>query len=320
MANVKNPRLAGKVAVVTGSGRGMGRAHALLLAHEGAKVVINDLGGHPIGQGADTTVAQQVVDEIRAAGGEAVANTDNVAQMEGARRLIGTAISSFGRLDILINNAGIHRTNQVEDMPEEDWDAVVAVHLKSTFLTIKFAVPIFKRQRGGVIVNVGSESGLGHAMNTNYSAAKEGIIGLTRSIAREVGRFGIRCNAIRPRANTGMAAVYIERTIRWQPLMEALGRFALGQRGYDQFGEDYRPEQVSPLVVWLCTDAARNVNGRNFYVGGGEVGLFSEPEVVRSITRDGGWDLDSLDGVRGRLIGDLTNDFLLADTIGDKEL
>jgi 3-oxoacyl-[acyl-carrier protein] reductase len=317
---MEKKRLQGKVAIVTGAGRGMGRSHALLLAREGAKVVVNDLGGEPVGRGADTTVAGKVVDEIRAMGGEAVANTDSVAVMEGARRLINTAVQSFGRLDILINNAGIFRVDEIDHMSEEDWDQVVAVHLKGCFATIKYATPIFKRQHGGVIVNIGSDSGLGHPTNSNYAAAKEGIVGLTRSLARELGRFGIRCNAVRPRAQTGMAAAFNERSVKWIPLMEALGKFAIGFEMADRWGEEYKPERVSAMVVWLCTDAAANINGRTMFAGGEEVGLFTEPELKRAMTRPGGWDLDSLDANRRRLSGDLTNDFLLKDSIGDKEL
>ncbi len=317
---MQNKRLQGKVAIVTGAGRGMGRAHALLLAREGASVVVNDLGGEPTGRGADIKVAHKVADEIRAMGGEAVANTDSVALMDGAQRLIGAAVQSFGRLDILINNAGIFRIDEIEHMTEEDWDQVIAVHLKGCFATIKYAVPIFKRQRSGVIVNIASDSGLGHPMNSNYAAAKEGIVALTRSLARELGRFGIRCNAVRPRAQTGMAAAFNERARKWIPLMEALGRFAIGFEMADRFGEDYKPERVSALVVWLCTGAAANINGRTLYAGGDEVGLYSEPELKRTMARPGGWDLDSLDANRIRLAGDLTNDFLLKDSIGDKEL
>jgi NAD(P)-dependent dehydrogenase (short-subunit alcohol dehydrogenase family) len=273
-----------------------------------------------VGRGADTTVAGKVVDEIRAMGGEAVANTDSVAVMEGARRLVNTAVQSFGRLDILINNAGIFRVDEIDHMSEEDWDQVVAVHLKGCFATIKYATPIFKRQHSGVIVNIGSDSGLGHPTNSNYAAAKEGIVGLTRSLARELGRFGIRCNAVRPRAQTGMAAAFNERSVKWIPLMEALGKFAIGFEMADRWGEEYKPERVSAMVVWLCTDAAANINGRTMFAGGEEVGLFTEPELKRAMTRPGGWDLDSLDANRRRLSGDLTNDFLLKDSLGDKEL
>jgi 3-oxoacyl-[acyl-carrier protein] reductase len=265
-------------------------------------------------------VAQKVADEIRAMGGKAIANTDSVALMDGAQRLINAAVDSFGRLDILINNAGIFRIDEIEHMSEDDWDQVIAVHLKGCFATIKYATPVLKRQRSGVIINIGSDSGLGHPTNSNYAAAKEGIIALTRSLARELGRFGIRCNAVRPRAQTGMAAAFNERARKWIPLMDALGKHAIGFEMADRFGEDYKPERVSALVVWLCTDAASNINGRTLYAGGDEVGLYSEPELKRTMNRPGGWDLDALDANRIRLAGDLTNDFLLKDSIGDREL
>ena len=311
-ASQQNGRLAGKVAIVTGAGRGIGREEALLLANQGAKVVVNDVGRHP------GETAQDVVNRIREMGGEAEANTDSVASMEGAARLIDTAVAKFGRLDILVNNAGVIAPGEVSNLTEEDWDKVIAVHLKGTFATIRHASPVFKRQRSGVIVNTGSESGLGHPAMGNYSAAKEGIVGLTRTAARELGRFGVRCNAIRPRAITEGTSEYFERFNRWQPLADALGRYYLGARGH--VGGEIRPTAVATLVVWLCSDAAANVNGRTFYVGGDEIGLWSEPELTRSLSREGGWTLDTLDSfARGRLIGDLTNDFLLPE-FGPKDL
>ena len=176
---------------------------------------------------------------------------------------------------------------------------------------IRFASPIFCRQGSGVIINTSSESGLGHATMTNYSAAKEGVVGLTRSVARELGRFGVRCNAIRPRALTQSVQNLGQTSFRQsQSLEEALGRFSLGHRGDIQNGGG--PEHVAPLVVWLCTDAGKNVNGRTFYVCGEEIGLFSEPDLICSLSRIGGWDLDSLDNYASeRLIGDLTNEFTL---------
>ncbi|MGO9058125.1 MAG: SDR family NAD(P)-dependent oxidoreductase [Candidatus Binataceae bacterium] len=311
-ASQQKGRLAGKVAIVTGAGRGIGREEALLLANQGAKVVVNDVGRHP------GETAGDVVNRIRKMGGEAEANTDSVASMEGAARLVDTAVAKFGRLDILVNNAGVIAPGEVSDLSEEDWDKVIAVHLKGTFATIRHASPVFKRQRSGVIVNTGSESGLGHPAMGNYSAAKEGIVGLTRTAARELGRFGIRCNAIRPRAITEGTSEYFERFHRWQPLADALGRYYLGARGH--VGGEIRPTAVATMVVWLCSDAAANVNGRTFYVGGDEIGLWSEPELTRSLSREGGWTLDTLDSfARGRLIGDLTNDFLLPD-FGPKDL
>ncbi len=311
-ASQHEKRLAGKVAIVTGAGRGIGREEAMLLAAQSARVVVNDVGRHP------GETAQDVVDRIREAGGEAEANTDSVAAMDGAARLIDTAIAKFGRLDILVNNAGVIGPSEVSNMSEEDWDKVIAVHLKGTFATIRHAAAVMKRQRSGVIINTGSESGLGHPAMGNYSAAKEGIVGLTRTAARELGRFGVRCNAIRPRAQTEGTAEYFERFQRWQPLANALGRYYLGARGH--VGGEITPQAVATMVTWLCSDAASNVNGRTFYIGGDEIGLWSEPELTRSLSREGGWTLDSLDAfARERLIGDLTNDFLIPE-FGDKEL
>jgi 3-oxoacyl-[acyl-carrier protein] reductase len=308
----RNQRLAGKVAIVTGAGRGIGREEALLAAGQGAKVVVNDVGRHP------GETAQDVANRIRETGGEAEPNNDSVASMEGAERLVQTAVTKFGRLDILINNAGVIAPGEVSGMPEEDWDKVLAVHLKGTFATIRHASGVMKHQRSGVIINTGSESGLGHPAMGNYSAAKEGIVGLTRTVARELGRFGIRCNAIRPRANTEGTSEYAERYNRWQPLADALRRYFLGARGH--IGGEIKPTAVATMVAWLCSDAASNVNGRTFYVGGEEVGLWSEPEVTRSLSREGGWTLDALDNfARQRLIGDLTNDFLIPE-FGPREL
>jgi len=304
-------RLAGKVAIVTGAGRAIGRGEAMLLAREGARVVVNDL----VKENADAVVA-----EIRAAGGEAAANTEPVGEMEVAQRMVEQALKTFGRLDIVVNNAGNQAVNPVDLMTGEQWDAVQKVHLRGTFSLIRYAVPVFKKQRAGVIVNTSSEAGLGRPIAPSYCAAKEGIVGLTRAVAREQGRFGIRVNAIRPRAaETGLAEVFRQSMGKWIPLIQALGRHFLGERGHIR--TQAAADQVAPLVVWLCTDAAANVNGRTFYVGGEEVGLWSEPELIRSATRRGGWDLDSLDQLGANyLTFDLVNNFLLKDSIGDKEL
>jgi 3-oxoacyl-[acyl-carrier protein] reductase len=310
MEHTRTQRLAGKVAIVTGAGRGIGRCEALLLAQEGARVVVNDVFIERRGEPGAQSVATQVVDEIHAAGGEAVANTDSVATMEGAERLVKTALEAFDRLDILVNNAGNVRPGAIYDLTEADWDKVIAVHLKGSFATIRFASPVFCQQRSGVIVNTGSESGLGHAAMANYSTAKEGIMGLTRSVARELGRFNVRCNAIRPRAVTKSVQAFTGQVSKWRALEKALGKYALGDRGH--IPTTGGPEQVAPLVVWLCTEAAGNVNGRTFFVAGDEIGLFSEPELTRSLSRAGGWDLNALDDfAQERLIGDLTNDFQL---------
>ena len=299
-------RLAGKVAIVTGAGNGIGRAEALLLARQGAKVVVNDLGGDTKGEGHDIGIAQKVVQEIQAAGGDAVANGDSVASFQGAANIVNTAIKTFGRLDILVNNAGNSRSRVIYNLSEEDWDAVIAVHLKGCFNTVRHAAPIFREQRSGVIINTGSESGLGHFGQANYSAAKEGIIGFTRTVARDLGRFGIRCNAIRPRAmDTRLAGGEGGGEEAGKKLAQSFGKNVIGNRG---FTSPRRPtaEEVAALVGWLCTDSMAGVNGRTFQIGGGEVGLWSEPELIRASFREQGWDIDSLDqpALREYLLGD----------------
>ncbi len=309
MAEAGRKRLVGKVAIVSGSGRGIGRCEAMLLAAQGAKVVVNDIGKDADGKRR----ADKVVEEIRAAGGEAVASTDSISTLEGANRTVQTAVKSFGRLDILVNNAGLRAPTAIDELTEEQWNLVIDSHLKGTYALIKFAVPVFRNQRSGVIINTGSESGLGHPFNSAYAAAKEGIAGLTRSLARELGRFGIRCNMIRPRAATPGGPEFMEMYQKWMPIAQALGPYWLGERGHVRTGE-MNPERVAALVVWLCTDAAVNVNGRGFYVAGEEVGLWSEPQLVRCMTRPGGWNLDTLDeSGPDSLIADLTNKFLIKD-------
>jgi 3-oxoacyl-[acyl-carrier protein] reductase len=309
MAQADKNRLAGKVAIVSGSGRGIGRCEAMLLAQQGAKVVVNDIGKDPEGKRR----ADKVVEEIRAAGGEALASTDSISTLEGAHRTVETAVKAFGGLDILVNNAGLRAAYPIDEITEEQWNLVLDSHLKGTYALIKYAVPIFRSQRSGVIINTGSESGLGHPFNSAYGAAKEGIAGLTRSLARELGRFGIRCNMIRPRAATPGGPEFMEMYQKWMPTAQALGPYWLGERGHVRSGE-MKPERVAALVVWLCTDAAVNVNGRGFYVAGDEVGLWSEPQLIRCLTRPGGWDLDSLDqSGPENLIFDLTNKFLIKE-------
>jgi 3-oxoacyl-[acyl-carrier protein] reductase len=302
-----NKRLAGKVAIVTGAGNGIGRAEALLLAREGAKVVVNDLGGDTKGEGADLGVAQRVVREIQGSGGTAVANGDSVASYAGAARIVDCAIKSFGRLDLLVNNAGNARPRVIYNLSEEDWDAVIAVHLKGCFNMVRHAAPIMREQKSGVIINTGSESGLGHFGQANYSAAKEGIIGFTRTVARDLGRFNIRCNAIRPRAlDTRLAGGEGGGVEAGRKLAQAFGNHVLGNRSMET-PLTPKAEEVAALVVWLCTDSMAGVNGRTFQIGGGEVGLWSEPELIKSSFREEGWDLESLDkpGMRNYLVGDL---------------
>jgi len=288
-------RLKGKVAVVTGAGRGLGRCHALALAAEGAKLVINDLGGAVDGSGADKSPADEVVAEIGKMGGEAVANYDSVVTMEGGEKIIKAAIDNFGRLDILVNNAGVLRDRMVFNMTEEEWDTVISVHLKGHFACTKPACVVFRQQRSGRIINTSSEAGLGNMGQANYSAAKEGIVGFTRTVARDMGRYGVTCNAIRPRAATRMT-VTPELKAAW----EKRAKMGMGGAGAEAAAPGVpdlsamAPEAVSPMVVFLCTDEAANINGRNFLVTGGEVSLYSEPENWRSIFKEGTWTVDEL--------------------------
>ena len=303
-----NKRLAGKVAIVTGSGRGLGRAEAMALASAGAKVVVNDFGGSTTGEGERENVAQVVADEIIAAGGEAVANRDNVAEFSGAKNVIETAMASFGRVDILVNNAGVARPAPIYEMSEQDWDAVIAVHLKGHFCMIRHASPIMIKQRSGVVINIASQSGLGHWGMSNYSAAKEGIVGLTRSVARDLGQFGIRCNAVRPLGWTRFGTEAVMETVRYS--QEELGIPATGNAWVAPSASIPMPEQVGMAVAWLCTDKAANVNGRTFFAGGNTVGLYNEPDLERSVFNPAGWTLDSLDnGAWGELIGDVANTY-----------
>jgi NAD(P)-dependent dehydrogenase (short-subunit alcohol dehydrogenase family) len=275
-------RLKGKVAIVTGAGRGIGRGEALALASEGAKVVINDLGGGTDGTGTGSSPAEEVVAEIKRMGGQAVANYDSVATMQGGENIVKTAVDKFGKLDILVNNAGILRDRMVYNISEEDWDLVLKVHLYGHFNTIKPACVFFRQQRYGRIINTSSIAGLCGTTygQANYGAAKEGIVGLTRKVARDMGRYGVTCNCIRPNAGTRLT---LSDEMRKSWPKEAIDKL-----------EQMKPEDIAPLVVWLASDDAANVNGRVFFVETGRVGLFSEPVLEKQLVKAGGWTIDEL--------------------------
>ncbi|MFF3261903.1 SDR family oxidoreductase [Streptomyces sp. NPDC002932] len=254
---------AGRVAVVTGAGRGLGRAHALAFAAEGGQVVVNDLGVGPDGAGAAVGPAQQVVEEIRAAGGEAVAHHGDIATADGAASLVATALDSFGRLDTLVNNAGFLRDRMLVNLDEDDWDAVTRVHLRGHFLPLKHAAAHWRAEAkaGRVpvarVVNTGSGAGLlGSVGQGGYSAAKAGIIALTLVAAAEMGRYGIQVNAIAPAARTRMTE---------ETFAETMAAPAGG--GFDAMA----PENVSPLVVWLGSEACAGVSGRVFEAEAGRI-------------------------------------------------
>jgi hypothetical protein len=285
-------RLKDKVAVVTGAGRGIGRGIAILMAEEGAKVVVNDLGGAGDGTGDSKSPADEVVDEIKKKGGTAVANYDSVATAEGGENIIKTAIDNFGKIDILVNNAGILRDRMVFNLPAEDWDIVLKVHLFGHFNCTKPAAVLMRQQKSGRIINFSSESGLGNAGQSNYAAAKEGIVGFTRTVARDMGRYGVTCNAIRPRAGTRLTL---------SPEMEEARkrRVERGEITPEQAEAmtPANPDDVAPFVVYLATDAAADINGYDFTVVGGEVHLMSQPTPVKSIYKDGRWTMDELDKI-----------------------
>lgn len=308
-------RLAGKVAIVTGSGRGIGRSEALHLAREGAKLVVSDFGFNSAGQSTASIVAE----EIRAGGGDAIAVSEDLMLADGAKRVVEAAIDQFAGLDILVNNAGLRGGNPINKMTEEQWDAVLGSHLKASFFTIKYAVPFMRERGGGSIINTGSEAGLGMPFNAAYSAAKEGLAGLTRSVAREQGRFNIRCNLIRPRATAGDTGGgdWFQKNLQgiWRPFIQSLGRYWIGERGAAGWDRPAPPESIGALVAWLCSPAARNVNGRDFFVGGDEIALLSPPEFSSTLFHEGGWTVDALDRFAPAMTGGLTDQFLVPNTL-----
>jgi len=247
--------LDGKVAIVTGAGRGVGRAEALAMVKEGAKVVINDLGGSVDGSGGQAMVADQVVEEIKAAGGQAAANYSDVGSMEGVENMVWTALNRFGRLDIMVHNAGILRDKTLLNMDESDWDLVQKVHAKGSFLCTRAAGRIMKSQgQGGVILNTTSMSGLiGNFGQSNYSFAKAGMYGLTKTAAMELGRYGIRVHAICPNAYTRMTSSL--------PALQGITEEMLD------------PATMAPLVVFLASDLAKDLNGRVLLAHGGTIGV-----------------------------------------------
>jgi NAD(P)-dependent dehydrogenase (short-subunit alcohol dehydrogenase family) len=277
------PDLSGKVAIVTGAGRGIGRAHALALAAAGAKIVVNDLGGSLAGEGADLSPAQQVVAEIEAAGGSSVADGENVADFEGARRLVEHALSAFETLDIVVNNAGILRDRMLVNMSEDEWDAVVAVHLKGHFSVTRHAAAYWReRAKAGEqlrarVINTSSPSGVfGNVGQTNYGAAKAGIAAFTIIAAQELARYGVTVNCLAPNARTRMT----EET------------FEMGDRpeGFDPLD----PANISPVVVALSADEAQGITGQVFHIWGGAVNALRGWTGGELFPREDGWDADGL--------------------------
>ena len=278
------PSLEGKVAIVTGAGRGIGREHALALARAGARVVVNDLGGSLAGEGEDSRPAQQVAREIADLGGEAVADDENVADFTGAEQMVQRALDTWGRLDILVNNAGILRDRMLVNMTEAEWDAVIAVHLKGHFAPTHHAAAHWRERSKageevrGRVINTSSPSGVfGNVGQANYGAAKAGIAGLTLIAAQEFGRYGVTVNCLAPNARTRMTE-------------ETFGDLAKPEEGFDPLD----PANMAPVVVALCADEAQDITGQVFFVWGGVVNVLRAWEAGELFTADERWDADEL--------------------------
>ena len=293
-------RLAGKVAVVTGAGRGIGRGIAKLLASQGASVVVADVGAALDGAGEDATPAAQVVEEISELGGRAVASYHSVATLEGGENIVKKAMDEFGRLDIVVTAAGILRDRMLFNMTEQEWDDVMAVHLKGTFSVVQPASKIFKEQGSGRIVTFSSVSGLyGYGGQSNYGAAKDAIAGFTRVVARDLERYGVTANSISPGAHTRMTDSVPDSTRDRRK-----GEFLPPPEGTIT----NEPDQVAPMIAWLASDQASEVSGRIFHCVGNRVSLMNSPEQGRSIYKDGRWTVEELAGVFPETIGlDLVN-------------
>ena len=282
----------GKVAVVTGAGRGVGRGVALELARAGAAVVVNDLGVSLTGEG-ESAVADEVVAEIEALGGRAVASRDSVASWEGAHKIVQAALDSFGRIDAVVNNAGNLRDSLFHKITEEEFDSVLAVHLKGSFNVSRAAAPHFKVQASGAYVHMTSTSGLiGNFGQANYSAAKLGIVGLSKSIALDMQRFNVRSNAVAPFAWTRMIDSIPTNSPEQQKRVEGLKKLV--------------PEKIAPFVVALLSDAGQNVTGQIFGVRNNEIFLFSQPRPIRSAHASEGWTPET---VAQRVFPMFANDF-----------
>ena len=283
--------LAEKVAIVTGAGRGIGRGVARFLAQEGARVVVNDPGANVDGTGESTSPAEEVVQEIRAQGGQAVANHGSVAEFRTGEALVQQAIDTFGKLDIVVTCHGILRDRMVFNMTEQEWDDVINVHLKGTFNVVKHACIVFRQQRSGHIITFTSESGLvGNSGQANYGAAKSGIAGFTKVVARDMGRYGVTCNAIAPRARTRMTASVPDsaQALRAQQGIAGI-EVALDTE------QEQDPDDIAPFVAYLASDLASNVNGQVFLVYGNTVSLFSQPRLQRTVRKpEGFWTVEEL--------------------------
>jgi NAD(P)-dependent dehydrogenase (short-subunit alcohol dehydrogenase family) len=280
-------RLQGKVAVVTGGGNGIGREISKLMGAEGAKVVVNDLGTAVDGAGQSNSVADQTVQMIKDAGGEATPNYESVATPEGGESIIQTAVDTYGKLDILVHVAGILRDRMIFNMSIEEWDAVINVHLRGAYCVNKPACVLMRQQKSGSIINFSSISGAGNSGQANYAAAKAGILGLTRTVARDMAKYGVRANAIWPGADTRMTATVPE-----------AARQLRAERGIAQqvaqTATERRPENVASVVAYLASDEAADITGWTVGISGDRLSLIEDPRPVKTVFCPGGWTLDKV--------------------------
>lgn len=278
---VDTKTMAGKVVVVTGAGGGIGREIALLMAREGAKVVVNDIGASLNGEGLDAGPAQQVADEIAAFGGEAVADTHSVSERASAEAIVAGAVERFGRIDCVVNNAGILRDRFFHKMSEEEWDSVIKVHLYGAFFMSRAAATHFKEQGSGSFIHMTSTSGLiGNLAQANYSAAKLGIAGLSKSIALDMANSNVRSNCVAPFA--------------WSRMVSSIKIDSPEQAARVEKIKQMTPDKITPLVVYLASDAAADVNAQVFTVRNNEIMLMSQPRPLRSVHRGEGWNVQTI--------------------------
>ena len=273
--------LRGKVAVVTGAGRGVGREVALLMARQGARVVVNDYGGTEVGTGSDRKPADEVVEEISRAGGEAVASYDSVATMAGGQAIVKAATDAFGRVDIVVNNAGILRDRMIFNMSEEEWDAVINTHLKGTFAVTRAAAPLMREQKSGRFINMTSTSGLiGNVGQANYAAAKLGIFGLTKATALDMARYNVTANCISPFAWTRMIGTIPTETEAQKARVEKIKKLS--------------PAHIAPVAAFLASDLAKDITGQVFGVRGKEIMLFGHERPIMRVHHAEGWTVERL--------------------------